>query len=132
MPSRKKRTTGSCRKKAAKRNKRKPKATLSQLLERLEVFFKVTQPSITTLIAEANGRADRAEKKLKALEARVEQLTDCLTEDHLEAADIMGVDPFTYLRELLQIHKQQLFGSETGILAPYGKAINVLSNSHGV
>lgn len=133
MLSRKKRVTSSRRKKASRCIKQASQATVGKLLERLEVLFEVTAPSITTLIAEANGRANRAEKKFNELEARVKQLTECLTEDHLEAAHIMQVDALVYLTELLNIKKKQLFTTESiGVLSPYrghfgnGTAANIV------
>jgi hypothetical protein len=118
--NKKKRTVRSRRKDTLKRSKRKPKATVSKLLERLEALLEVTVFDVTSLTAEANGRAARAEKKFCDLEARVAQLTECLSEDHLEAARVVGVDALSYLTGLLQLKSKQLFTiEEIGALAPY-------------
>lgn len=131
MVSRKKRAVTNHRKTVSKRAKRQPKPTVGNLLKRLEVFFKVTEPSITTLIAEANGRADRAEKKLRDLQARVEKLTNMLTEDQLEAARVMSVDALAYLTELLKIKQPQLRGGEEdGMLAPYTQGSRSFGNGY--
>lgn len=133
MSSKKKRTTGKRRKTALKRTKRQSKPTVGALLKRLEMFFKVTDPSITTLIAEANGRAARAEKKFKDLEARVERLTNCLTEDQLEAAYIMRADPLTYIGEFLKLSKEKILSvdqSSANILAPYAKDEEFVGSAH--